>query len=661
MTEDQGSTKWSKLMRQIKGDEEEEDVEDEDVKTHHENTESKDETKEDEASQSVARSGEGVSVAKTFDNVSDSLVMSLQWLDKMCGISPTTKRGQLIYMFIMLLIPLLPILALIAQNIISVNSITLRKNDLMSSDGSILKSDETARLIAGLQKERSATLMQIYLSENASEQVKLDFLGQRLQTDSALENITDWRAPDGELMFRSKLRLQIRIDDFRELIDKRNTTTDEQSQKLAFDALNFYTYATRVLLDDLSTIIRTSNGSKTWRYLVTYKNMLRAIENLGIEISFGIIFIGNGELSVIDFAKYVEKHRIVKEYMAQSEAYLSDMREEMNSIRTSPQFLQYNERYGRMVKEKKTPKENKTAEINIYFQNTYEIVVLLRNSIAKLRMNMNELIAEEIQRVDRDYVVGIAVLVVLVIISPMIVFLIRNAVSALQIFSANVKTKARDLKREKRRADGLIYQMLPKGVADNLRQNKSTSEMFESATICFTEIDGFKFIARNCTPLQLFDLLNTIYKIFDARIDDNDVYKVETINDSYMVASGLPERNGDRHAAEIANLCLELMFITPGIMSPHDPSLRLKIRIGIHTGATTAGVVGSKMPRYCLFGDSVNVASRMQSTGEPMKIQMTYETKMLLDTVGGYKSEVRGHVDVKGKGSMDTYWLLSRT
>ena len=99
------------------------------------------------------------------------------------------------------------------------------------------------------------------------------------------------------------------------------------------------------------------------------------------------------------------------------------------------------------------------------------------------------------------------------------------------------------------------------------------------------------------------------------------MYKVETINDSYMVASGLPERNGDRHAAEIANLCLELMFITPGqtktllvkrvdspskyshfiitlgIMISHDPTLRLKIRIGVHSGATTAGVVGSKMPR----------------------------------------------------------------
>ena len=140
--------------------------------------------------------------------------------------------------------------------------------------------------------------------------------------------------------------------------------------------------------------------------------------------------------------------------------------------------------------------------------------------------------------------IGIAIIVVLALLSPMIVILVRNAVNALQIFYESVKYKAKELKREKKKADNLIYQMLPKSVADNLRKDKSTSEMFESATICFTEINEFKNIARNCDPLQLFDLVNTIYKTFDARIDQKDVYKVETINDQYMVASGIPARNG---------------------------------------------------------------------------------------------------------------------
>ena len=189
-----------------------------------------------------------------------------------------------------------------------------------------------------------------------------------------------------------------------------------------------------------------------------------------------------------------------------------------------------------------------------YYVNSVQIMDMLREAIVKLRLKMNVVIKAELYAVDREYIVGIGVLSVLVIISPMMIYLVRNAVISLQIFSTSVRLKAAALKKEKRRAEGLIYQMLPPSVADNLKQNKTTSEMFDSATICFTEIADFKIIARNCSPLQLFDLLNTIYRTFDTRIGNYDVYKVETINDSYMVASGLPDRNGDRHAAEIANL-----------------------------------------------------------------------------------------------------------
>ena len=189
-----------------------------------------------------------------------------------------------------------------------------------------------------------------------------------------------------------------------------------------------------------------------------------------------------------------------------------------------------------------------------YYVNCVQIMDMMRDAIVKLRSTMKDVIRTELYAVDREYIVGIGVLSILVIISPMMIYLVRNAVAVLQLFSSSVKLKAVALRREQGRAEHLIYQMLPPSMAENIKQNKPTSELFDSVTVAFTGIVDFKIIARSCTPLQLCDLLNTLYRTFDARIDGYDVYKVETINDSYMVASGLPERNGDRHVAEVANL-----------------------------------------------------------------------------------------------------------
>ena len=207
--------------------------------------------------------------------------------------------------------------------------------------------------------------MQIFLTNTSKfttgsvADLDLDFMAQRLKTDGALENVTGWRpslSGQGRTMFKSKLRLQIRIDDFRELQDKRNLTSKIQNEKLAFDTLEFYTYTTRVLLDDMSTIIRTSNGSRTWRYLITYKNMLRAVESLGIEISYGIIFIGNyGELSVADYSKYIEQHKLCEEYMFQSQSFLVDdqrdidMRKVFTNITNTAQYQRYVARYRNLI------------------------------------------------------------------------------------------------------------------------------------------------------------------------------------------------------------------------------------------------------------------------------------------------------------------------
>ncbi|XP_070537042.1 LOW QUALITY PROTEIN: atrial natriuretic peptide receptor 1-like [Ptychodera flava] len=213
---------------------------------------------------------------------------------------------------------------------------------------------------------------------------------------------------------------------------------------------------------------------------------------------------------------------------------------------------------------------------------------------------------------------------------------------------------------EKRRAEDLLDRLLPRSVSEQLKQGKEVkAESFDSVTIYFSDIVGFTSLSASSTPMQVVDLLNDLYTSFDAIIDNYDVYKVETIGDAYMVASGLPVRNGDNHASEIAKMALALFECVRTFKIRHRPGEQLKLRIGIHSGPVCAGVVGLKMPRYCLFGDAVNTASRMESTGQPLMIHISVSTANILKNFGGFQVELRGQVELKGKGFVTTFWLIN--
>ncbi|XP_072933045.1 atrial natriuretic peptide receptor 2-like [Epargyreus clarus] len=224
---------------------------------------------------------------------------------------------------------------------------------------------------------------------------------------------------------------------------------------------------------------------------------------------------------------------------------------------------------------------------------------------------------------------------------------------------ALVEERTSDYLEEKRKCEELLYQLLPKSVASQLIMGQPVmAETYDQVTIYFSDIIGFTQLSAESTPLEVVDLLNDLYTSFDSIIENFDVYKVETIGDAYMVVSGLPMRNGNRHAAEIARMSIALLRAVRVKTVPHRPGERLLLRIGMHTGPCVAGVVGLKMPRYCLFGDTVNTASRMESHGEALKIHVSPKTKEILDLYDCFDLECRGEITMKGKGKMTTYWLL---
>lgn len=182
-------------------------------------------------------------------------------------------------------------------------------------------------------------------------------------------------------------------------------------------------------------------------------------------------------------------------------------------------------------------------------------------------------------------------------------------------------------------------------MADVLKQGRPVeAESFECVTIYFSDVVDFTALSASSTPMQVVTLLNDLYTCFDSIIEGYDVYKVETIGDAYMVASW----NESKHASEAASMALHLMQEIKYFVIPHRPVEALKLRVGLHSGPCVAGVVGRKMPRYCLFGDTVNTASRMESTGQPYRIHMSEQTWEILERDDqGFTYQERGIVHIK--------------
>lgn len=212
------------------------------------------------------------------------------------------------------------------------------------------------------------------------------------------------------------------------------------------------------------------------------------------------------------------------------------------------------------------------------------------------------------------------------------------------------------LRVEREKSDRLLLNILPKSIAEQLKQSPACiAERFDEVTILFADIVGFTDLAARISPTELVNLLNEIFSAFDRLTALHGLEKIKTIGDAYMVVGGVPDRRSNS-AIAVAEMALDMQ--TEIVRFQRDNQQPFSIRIGIHTGPVVAGVIGLQKFTYDLWGDAVNIASRMESLGIAGRIQVTATTYELLRDK--YLFQERGILKVKGRGEMPAYLLMGR-
>ena len=216
--------------------------------------------------------------------------------------------------------------------------------------------------------------------------------------------------------------------------------------------------------------------------------------------------------------------------------------------------------------------------------------------------------------------------------------------------------KATALEKEKDRTEKLLVNVLPVAIADRLQKGeKVEAETFPEVTVFFADVVGFTKLATELGPRSVANLLNELFEIFDDLAEKYKLEKIKTIGDCYMAVAGVPDRS-PTHAQQMADFSLEAVAALKS--QNKQMSRNLEIRIGMHSGTVAAGIIGRKKFAYDLWGDVVNVTSRLEGTAEPMKIHVSESVHARLED--SYLFEERGEVELRNRGKLRTYYLIQK-
>ncbi|EDV22187.1 Atrial natriuretic peptide receptor 1 [Trichoplax sp. H2] len=571
-----------------------------------------------------------------------------------CGDNPVTTRGRRLQILKMLLLVCIPCIVLMVQASFSFSTELNKRYATEAIRKNINCSLTYASLVDRLQYEIGLTTFTIGSNHTSGSSQQLEMARQL--TDMEIDTVA-WPKNTSVSGYTTHSEFAQQLRQRRQQVDNGTANIKEQ--------MEFYARSDQIFLDWLSKTVQSANDSNLWKILVGYQMLSYGKEEKSLERTIGILYYLQGYLNTDEHLFFIEKSSKGKTYLNISKQYspiirtrfnitdgINEVSRQSTDLQTQQQSVLFNER---LIVHDDAKASLWFFNMSAYMNDLYMIQTQVGHQIINDAIMINRV-------ADVDLALSAFLLVVVLFTCPILVYLISRLTTNMQLFAKQLADKTGELEYERKRTDDLLHQMLPPPVVKRLKQGKPVlAETFEDATIFFSDIVGFTYICHSSSALEVVDMLNLLYGVFDAKIETFDVYKIETIGDAYMVVSGVPKRLDNRlHAKEIADMALELLKAVKDMRVPHMKDFKIHLRAGIHTGPCAAGVVGCKMPRYCLFGDTVNTASRMESNGQASRIHISKVAFDALEYIGGYETKSRGSLNIKGLGEMETFWLLGK-
>ena len=522
-----------------------------------------------------------------------------------------TTIGQRLHTCHLVILPLIPVFILLTQNASTYINNIMSIGDIREISNQVNNAIDFAKLTRMLQEERVSVALNYFIEDrdNLTSLLDLDkyvetdekeFLNAFVvanafnNTDSSLQSVNIWPTIAGVEYFKTKLKFQIKHSLFRSKIREKDKTIEEVFawyNEINDKTLTYVTYS-----------IHDSDLSNFYRLIIGYKNLLRAVEFAGKAGILGLEYFASRELSPRKFENFLKFDVLRREYLNQTLNFIPRLRNEYDALNDRNSFASsQNKIINRVVI------DNDIRVMVQYFIRFLKYAKDLRELIKGVADTVKLFVKNDISRLKQENITPLLFMIILLCFIPICVIFTLNITSNRMRYSKLYSEKVVIYNNEQKKTEKLLESLLPNLIINQMKKGEVPKpEVFDNTTIFFCDIVNFTNIASESTAHQIIDFLNMLYSMFDDRINSYDVYKVETIGDAYMVASGVPATNGNQHAVEIAKMSLDLLTKIGTFQIQHKPGYRLKLRMGMHSGQVVGGVVGTKIPHYSVFGSALS-------------------------------------------------------